>query len=563
MRASKAPGLYLFLISLTLLLVSCPLPFEFRPLSSAAGGGSNDPANPLITSIPDFEFRSLTTGDVVTSLNQDVVVKLLTETKGAAIYYTIVDGAATPPVPEPGQTGTYLFDPAAPPELAGHLCCKSIRAIAIGPNMYPSLECSATFTIEYPMAVAPTFSPEPGVYTTDQSIAISTETEGAQIYYTSMVDGAPADPTPGDPAQLYTGPIDVAGPATAITFKAVAVADQLQNSPVATETFTIEYPTAAAPTFSPPPGSYAVDLSIELSSETDGALIYYTSQIGGVPADPTIGDPGQLYSGPIEVTGPETTITIKAIAAADQMLDSPVVEGTWAVGYVCEPPTFSFEDFAILMAPYDRVQISCATPDAQIAYWVDGPPQPNAADPVGPVTMPSLVSPSDYDAWTWTDYTISAIAHKPGWIDSTVASITITMDYLTSYWDWDGQSIRDTIEMYQEFGLWYGQWFSGIKDYDPLMFLYETDEGNFGKMRIDPYPYYPGEIEFDFETWDPSGGLVAGGWGICHEGAGFDLDTGTEFGAGEDFFLLYSDGIWIDLDGYGANWFSCIGWALY
>ena len=102
MRPTRAAGICLVFIALTTLLVSCPLPFELRPLSSSAGGGSNDPANPLVTSIPDFEIRSLTTGEVVTALNQDVAVTLLSETRGAAIYCTLVDGASMPPASSAG-----------------------------------------------------------------------------------------------------------------------------------------------------------------------------------------------------------------------------------------------------------------------------------------------------------------------------------------------------------------------------------------------------------------------------------------------------------------------------
>lgn len=438
--------------------MSCPLPFEFRPFSSPTSGGSNDPSNPLVTGIPNFEVRSLTTGETVTTLNQDVAVTLLTETKGAAVYYTIVDGASEPPKPQPGQAGTFLFDPLSPPEMAGHLCCRSIRAIAIGPNMYPSLDCWATFTIEYPMAAPPTFEPLPGAFETAKPVTISTTTPGASIYHTVSSIGVPPDPTPGDP--------------------------------------------------------------------------------------------GQLYGGPIDIVGTETTVTIKAIAVADQLQNSPVVQAIYEIGYFCEPPTFS-PPGGMLVSPMERVQISSATPGAQICYFVDDLPIPSPSDPVGPLTLPSLFSP-----WSGPmSYTIYAIAHQPGWTDSAVSSMTYTMDYVTDYFDWDWQSVRDTIDLYQECDLPYEPWYDG-PDYAPV-FLYETDQGNVGKMMV-TYCWGP-EIEFEFTTWDSDGSIMAGGMEICLYGTDFDLDYGIEFGPGPEFYLVDAAPGWFMLDGYMAPWFSNIG----
>ena len=253
------------------------------------------------------------------------------------------------------------------------------------------------------------------------------------------------------------------------------------------------------------------------------------------------------------MTGPETTITIKAIAVADQHLDSPDVKGTWAIGYVCEPPTFS-PPGGVLVSPMDRVQISSATPGAQIAYRVEGPPAPSGSDPIGPVTMPSLVNPT-HSGYTTTDYTISAIAHEPGWIDSTVASVTITMDFWTDCWAWDWDEVRDTIAMYQEFGLWYDPWYLGPED--RRVFLYETDQGNIGKMWIED-PFSWPFIRIRFTTWNPGGFVIAEGTEWWEPGYWFDLDSGLPVPGPDDLFLYKAFGP-LDLEGYGAQWFSCIG----
>lgn len=75
----------------------------------------------------------------------------------------------------------------------------------------------------------PTFSVETGTYTEAQSVEISCETEGATIYYTT--DGA--DPT--TESTEYTAPISIS---TNTTLKAIAVKDGMDNSAVATATYT-------------------------------------------------------------------------------------------------------------------------------------------------------------------------------------------------------------------------------------------------------------------------------------------------------------------------------------
>ncbi len=80
-----------------------------------------------------------------------------------------------------------------------------------------------------PTVATPTFSVATGTYTEAQSVEISCETEGATIYYTT--DGA--DPT--TESTEYTAPISIS---TTTTLKAIAVKDGMDNSAVATATYT-------------------------------------------------------------------------------------------------------------------------------------------------------------------------------------------------------------------------------------------------------------------------------------------------------------------------------------
>lgn len=79
-------------------------------------------------------------------------------------------------------------------------------------------------------AAAPTFSPAAGTYTSAQNVTLSTTTDEATIYYTT--DGT--DPTTS--SSVYSSAIAVS---STTTIKAMAVKDGLDNSSVASATYTI------------------------------------------------------------------------------------------------------------------------------------------------------------------------------------------------------------------------------------------------------------------------------------------------------------------------------------
>lgn len=75
------------------------------------------------------------------------------------------------------------------------------------------------------VVAAPVFNPAGGVYTSAQSVAITTATDGATIYYT--LDGS----VPTEESTVYAAPISVDG---AMTIKAVAMKEGMNNSSVET-----------------------------------------------------------------------------------------------------------------------------------------------------------------------------------------------------------------------------------------------------------------------------------------------------------------------------------------
>ena len=81
-------------------------------------------------------------------------------------------------------------------------------------------------------------------------------------------------------------------------------------------------PAVAAPAFSPAPGGYTSALNVTLSDSTSGATIYYTTD-GTVP---TTSSP--VYASPINVS---STTTIKAIATAPGLNNSPIASGDYTI----------------------------------------------------------------------------------------------------------------------------------------------------------------------------------------------------------------------------------------
>lgn len=111
-------------------------------------------------------------------------------------------------------------------------------------NSGHTANCSST-----PTVALPTFSISAGNYTSTQNIVISSTTSGAEIHYTT--DGS----TPTASSTLYTTPIAVS---TTTTIKAIAIKSGMDNSSVASATYTFptEVATIAALRAASHPGFY-------------------------------------------------------------------------------------------------------------------------------------------------------------------------------------------------------------------------------------------------------------------------------------------------------------------
>ena len=129
------------------------------------------------------------------------------------------------------------------------------------------------------------------------------------------------------------GSVEWTGDATnyskfAIVARPGATNSTATNKTLRAATFTIfkssgsSTPTCAEPTFSPEEGKFPAAQSVTISTTTQGASIYYTTD-GSTPTTSS-----NLYTSAINVS---TTTTIKAIAVKDDYENSPVASATYTI----------------------------------------------------------------------------------------------------------------------------------------------------------------------------------------------------------------------------------------
>ncbi len=165
-----------------------------------------------------------------------------------------------------------------------------------------------------PIVATPTFNPEEGIYATAQNVEIVCATEGATIYYTT--DGN--DPT--TESDVYSAAISVS---ETTTVKAIAVKAEMQNSEIATATYTINtLPFVATPVITPAAGDYVGNVEVTIACDTEDANIYYTTN-GDEPTAESV-----LYSESFILTA---DATVKAIAMKADMNNSEIATAEYTI----------------------------------------------------------------------------------------------------------------------------------------------------------------------------------------------------------------------------------------
>ena len=236
-------------------------------------------------------------------VSSGTTVTISSATAGATIYYT-TDGTQ-PGASAGGSTSLY----SAPIAITA---ATTINAIAVASGFLNSAVASGVYTLT--PAATPVFAPDAGVVAAGSTVAISSTTPGAAIYYTT--DGTSPQTSPS--RTLYVAPIAITA---ATTINAVATATGFADSAVATAAYTL-LPFVATPTFNPPAGGVTLGTTVTISSTTAGAVIHYTTD-GTTP-----GTSSAVYSTPIAITA---ATTINAIATASGFSNSAVATASFTL----------------------------------------------------------------------------------------------------------------------------------------------------------------------------------------------------------------------------------------
>ena len=319
--------------------------------------------------------------------NGPLKVELQDATSGAAIYYTV--NGTIPSASSKLYSGPIRVDNSL-----------VVRAIAIG----QATSSSAVVTGQYIVAArasTPTFSEKSGNYLDNLTVAITSATNGATIYYTT--NGL----KPTSSSTVYTQPVNVT---RSMLLRAIAVAGNLEPSVIATAAYMIRQP-AAAPQFSVTSGDYLQSQTIAIEDETRDATIYFTTD----GTTPTAASP--LYSGPIEVS--KNTV-LKAVAMASNFEPSEVSRATYSIGPKVGLPSFSVTPGDYVLT--QTLKLADATAGATIYYTVDGStPNASSTEYRGPIliakstVVKAMAMAADEQASdvAVAKYTIGEVAYMP------------------------------------------------------------------------------------------------------------------------------------------------------
>ena len=314
------------------------------------------------------------------AVNSGTEVTITCATEGAKIYYT-TDGS------EPTTSSTEYT------AAISVTTAVTLKAIAVKSGMNNSAVASASYTIKGTVAT-PEFSVASGEVDSGTSVTITCATEGAKIYYTT--DGS--EPTTS--STEYTAAISVT---TAVTLKAIAVKSGMNNSAVASASYTIKG-TVATPEFSVASGEVDSGTSVTITCATEDAKIYYTTD----GTEPTASS--TEYTAAISVTPP---MTLKAIAIKSGMNKSAVASASYTIKGTVATPAFSVASGAVESGT--TVTITCSTEGAKIYYTTDGnEPTASSTEYTAAISITEAV-------------TLKAIAVKDGMNDSAVASASYTI----------------------------------------------------------------------------------------------------------------------------------------
>lgn len=234
------------------------------------------------------------------------------------------------------------------------------------------LACNQIFTFQIggnaanagPLSV-PVISVSTGSYPNPLQVSISSPDPNAEIWYTTNGNLPRFDIANGF-TKKYTGPFQVN---QTTTIRAVATKPGQANSPVAVSFITITNPgICSVPVISPVSGSYEGSVSVNISTATSEAEIWYTTN-GNLPRIDIPNSFTKRYQGPFTIT---QNISVRAMAVKTGLTNSGVSMANYVI---TNPIVVDQPIFGLSPGPYPGPQvlsISSSTSGAQIFYTTNG-----------------------------------------------------------------------------------------------------------------------------------------------------------------------------------------------
>jgi len=256
--------------------------------------------------------------------------------------------------------------------------------------------------------VALTFTPDGGIYSSDQMVTISAEPESGSTKYVHQTT-VPIDIDTLSKSDFvqYSSDIPVLGDKKQVTIYAYGTHPIYPDSEIISATFGIDY---KMPRFSSPEGTYTSVQNITLTTTVNGATIYYTTDGSSPNTDK------MLYTDPIYLSGEVNPVTIKAITIKEGITPSAVAEAKYVllldqvlIPEITNPPTKGNSQY-IPDNPY--LEISTTT-GAIIYYTLDG---------TVPDESSTVFTPSTIMLDSTTDWNITARAYKSGMYKSEIST---------------------------------------------------------------------------------------------------------------------------------------------
>jgi hypothetical protein len=297
---------------------------------------------------------------------------------GASIRYTIASGS-TPPAPT-ASTGTLYSGPIAIGQTS------TIVAGSFRTGWNTAIAAPQTYTMQ---VADPVFSLPAGAYAAGQSLAITTATPGATIDYTINSVAQPS----------YSAPFLVAAGSTIV---ATASRSNWTQSGSVAAVYSFD---AAAPSYSPPGGTFDNPFFLYLQSATPGPGASIRYAIGPAPSAPTSGT-GTVYSGPILID-----------------LTTKVIAGSFRTGWtdaLTASQTYTMQARTPRIIPSlgslpVSVSFFTGTMGADLYYTTNGDDPATLGIPYADLPI-SLAGPGPV--------TVRVIARRANWTDSLIASAT-------------------------------------------------------------------------------------------------------------------------------------------